>query len=96
MIKKLIAPLTAIVVIAASSVSFQANATPAFAGKEKKACVYCHLQPNGGENWGFRGIYYDKHKYSFKGFSELKEAKKAGVKPKSVGKAAKPTKPYKG
>ncbi len=71
-----------------------ANATPAFATKEKKACNYCHLKPSGGENWGFRGLYYHANKFSFKGFDEKKEAKKAGVKVGAMGKDAKPTKKY--
>lgn len=75
------------------SLYFQANATPAFARKEKKACAYCHLNPRGGGARGFRGIYYQNHKFSFKGFNEKKEAKLAGVKPGVMAEASKPTNP---
>ncbi len=71
---------------------FAANAKPAFARREGKMCDYCHLNPGGGGARGFRGLYYAKHKFSFAGFDEKKEAAKAGVKPGSVGKATKPTK----
>ena len=73
---------------------FTANATPAFARKEHKACAFCHLNPHGGGPRGFRGIYYATHHLSFKGFNEKIQAKLAGVKPGSMGRATKPTKPY--
>ena len=73
---------------------FEANATPAFAEKEKKACGHCHVKPEGGGKRGFRGEYYLHNKLTFKGFVEKTEAKKAGVKPNSVGKASVATKPY--
>lgn len=71
-----------------------AQATPAFAQKEKKACNYCHLADAGAGPRGFRGLYYAWKGHSFKGFDEKKEAAAAGVKVGAVGKAAKPTKPY--
>ena len=91
-------PLAAALLAATFGVSnFQrAEAYPAFAKKEKKACAYCHLNPRGGKGWGFRGLYYDGHKRSFNGFKEEIEAQKAGVKPNSMGLDAKPTKPYTG
>lgn len=70
---------------------FEANATPAFARKEHKKCMYCHLNPHGGGARGFRGIYYQNHGNSFKGFKEKVEAKKAGVKPGAMAEASKPT-----
>jgi len=82
--------------IVAAFATLPADAKPIFATKEKKACNYCHLQPSGGKNWGFRGVFYEANKLSFKGFVEATEAKKAGVKPNAVGQASKPTKPYKG
>lgn len=76
--------------------TLDAQATKAYADKEKKKCEYCHLKPNGGGKRGFRGIYYNAHSMSFKGYVEAEQAKKAGVKPNAVGRASKPTKPYKG
>ena len=72
---------------------FQANARPAFAKKEDKKCVYCHLNPGGGAR-GFRGIYYKLHDHSFKGFDEKSESGKAGCKQDSTGEDTKPTKTY--
>lgn len=69
------------------------QAKPAYASKEKKACVYCHLSPVGGLR-GFRGIYYQRNRHSFAKFVEAVEARRAGVAPNAVGKASKPTKPY--
>lgn len=90
-------PLTLALAIALSGVlSFRAEAYPKFARKEKKSCAYCHLSEGGGDARGFRGLYYDGHKDSFKAFKEVVEAKKAGVKPNAMGKASKPTKPYTG
>jgi len=74
----------------------RADAYPKFAQKEKKACAYCHLNPGGGNGWGFRGLYYRGHSLSFVAFKEEIEAKRAGVKPNAVGLNAKPTKPYTG
>ncbi len=72
---------------------FEANARPAFAKKENKKCVYCHLNPGGGAR-GFRGIYYKLHEHSFTGFDEKSESKKAGCKQDSTGEDTKPTKTY--
>ena len=71
--------------------TFEAQATPAFAAKEKKQCGYCHLKVQGGGKRGFRGKFYHKNNDSFKGFVEAKEAKKAGVKPGAMGPASAPT-----
>lgn len=71
-----------------------AQATPAYAQKEKRACNYCHLADAGAGPRGFRGLFYAWKGHTFKGFDEKKEAKAAGVKAGAVGKAAKPTKPY--
>lgn len=89
--------IVAICITAALAVSnIQVQARPAYAKKEKKNCNYCHSVERGGGPRGFRGMFYKEHKLSFKGFDEKKEAKKAGVKEKAVGKATKPTKPYTG
>jgi hypothetical protein len=76
--------------------SFSANATPAFATKEKKACGYCHLRAAGGGARGFRGTFYDANQDSFKGYNEKKQAKLAGVAPNAMGPKSKATKPYDG
>lgn len=90
-------PLALVMTIALSGVlSFRAEALPKYASKEKKSCNYCHAVDQGGGARGFRGLYYAGHNYSFKPFKEAVEAKKAGVKPKAVGKASKPIKPYTG
>ncbi len=60
-----------------------ANAFPKFAAKEKVSCIYCHATPGGPRN--FRGLYYKAHQNSFADFDETREAKAAGVEPKSMG-----------
>lgn len=69
--------------------SSTAHARPAYAQKEKKMCVYCHVQPGGARN--FRGLYYAKHEKSFTDFDNEYESKAAGVKPDSMGPDAVPT-----
>lgn len=88
--------VTLAVLVTGLVTTYEASATPIFAKKEKKACAYCHLNPAGGGARGFRGLYYKGHALSFKKYIEATEAKKAGVKPGSMGKATKPTKPYTG
>jgi hypothetical protein len=72
---------------------FEANARPIYAKNENKKCVYCHINPSGGER-GFRGIFYKLHAHSFKGFVEKTEAYKAGVKPDATGADTRPTTSY--
>jgi len=84
------------VTLALALSNLQVEAKPAYATKEKKTCNYCHSVDKNGGPRGFRGMYYGAHKLSFKGFDNKKEAKKAGVKPDSMGVASKPTKPYTG
>jgi hypothetical protein len=93
-IAKTIPYIFAMAVLTAASSTFQAQATPAFAAKEKKACGYCHLRESGGGKRGFRGKYYDHNRNSFKGFSEAIEAAKAGVSVNAMGKKSAPTKKY--
>jgi len=71
---------------AALSGSVTANARPAYARKEGKACNYCHVTPGGPKN--FRGLYYGSHDRSFANFDNVFEAKAAGVAPDSVGQDA--------
>jgi glutathione peroxidase len=66
----------------------RATAYPAFAMKEKKECVYCHVKPGGDRN--FRGLYYKAHDNSFSDFDNVYEAKLAGVDPASKGPDAVP------
>lgn len=63
-------PLTALV---ASSV----QAKPPFAEKEGKKCSYCHEPAPPKRN--YRGLYYKLNGFSFAGFVDADEAKKAGV-----------------
>jgi len=93
-IAKTIPYIFAMAVLMAASSTFQAQATPAYAAKEKRACGYCHLKESGGGKRGFRGKFYHKNKDSFKGFSEAIEAAKAGVPVNAMGKKSAPTKKY--
>ena len=62
----------------------QAQATPAFAKKENKACNYCHVNPGGPRN--FRGRFYRAHGNSFTDFDNVFEARLAGVSdPNAMG-----------
>jgi glutathione peroxidase len=70
-------------------VGARATAYPAFAQKEKKECVYCHVKPGGARN--FRGLYYKAHDNSFKDFDNVYEAKLAGVSADTKGPDAVPT-----
>lgn len=63
-------------VITLASVSMRAIAKPPFAEKEGVPCVYCHTQ---APRRNYRGDYYKAHQYSFAGFIDATEAKKAGV-----------------
>lgn len=83
----------AVILLLSIGTFFQANARPAFARKEKRECIYCHLNPSGGAR-GFRGIFYKLHRHSFKGFDEATECRKAGVKLNAMGELSKPTRPY--
>ncbi len=72
-----------------TALSLPAAAKPPFAEKEGVACTYCHTQ---APRRNYRGDYYKAHQYSFAGFIDVAEAKKAGVpvgpnassKPKSL------------
>lgn len=72
-----------------STISRSANARPAYAKKEMKECVYCHVTPGGPRN--FRGMYYGTHNRSFADFDNVFEAKAAGVAASAVGGDAVPT-----
>jgi len=74
---------------AAAIASSSAEARPAYAKKENKSCIYCHVQPGGDRN--FRGIYYATHQKSFADFDNVYEAKAAGVNPDTMGPDAVPT-----
>src|SRR5947209_3284282 len=65
--------------------SAHAFARPIYALKEKKPCVYCHVNPKGGGVRNPRGIYYLEHGRSFKGFDEEKVM--AQYKPKLLHRA---------
>jgi glutathione peroxidase len=75
--------------------SQSAQATPAFAMKEKQKCNYCHVKP--GEARNFRGLYYAANEHSFEKFDNEFEAKAAGVPVDALGPEALPkTKGYPG
>ncbi|HLJ55418.1 MAG TPA: glutathione peroxidase [Chthonomonadaceae bacterium] len=87
-IARLAGVLSALVALVAFA-SPSAQARRAYALKEMKACVYCHVVPGGDRN--FRGIYYATHMKSFADFDNVYEAKAAGVKPEAMGPDAVPT-----
>jgi hypothetical protein len=62
-----------------------AAAFPKFSQKEKKPCSYCHVNPGGGGKRTAAGEWYDKHGYSF-----------AGYTPGAAAAAATPAKPATG
>jgi len=72
-----------------STVSGPAKARPAYAKKEGKECVYCHVVPGGPRN--FRGMYYGAHNRSFAEFDNVFEAKAAGVAANAQAGDAVPT-----
>lgn len=92
-LKTTLPTIGALVLVSILGGVLDANAKPLYAKTENKKCVYCHINPSGGER-GFRGIYYKLHGHSFKGFDEHAEALKAGLKPGSTGEATRPTKHY--
>ncbi|MCX7021291.1 MAG: hypothetical protein NTW26_03260 [bacterium] len=47
-----------------------ASARPEFADRERKDCVYRHLDPRGGGERNERGLYYAAHWYSLAGWVE--------------------------
>ncbi len=81
------------VVVGALLASNTANATPAYAMKEKQKCNFCHVKPGGARN--FRGLYYAANDHSFESFDNDFEAKTAGVAADTLGPEALPkTKDY--
>ena len=85
---RLFAALSALVLLVALT-STSAQARKAYAMKEGKTCIYCHVQPGGDRN--FRGIYYGTHGKSFADFDNVYEAKAAGVSADAMGPDAVPT-----
>lgn len=49
-----------------------AEAFPKFARKEGKPCGYCHINPKGNGPRNPTGIWYDKHNFSFEGYTPEK------------------------
>ncbi|OGD74561.1 MAG: hypothetical protein A2Y64_00900 [Candidatus Coatesbacteria bacterium RBG_13_66_14] len=47
-----------------------ASARPEYADRERKDCVYCHLDPRGGGERNERGLYYTTHGRSLAGWVE--------------------------
>ena len=50
--------------------SLPAHATPGYAKKEMKPCLFCHVTAKGGGENNARGLYYAKNSYSLAGFVE--------------------------
>lgn len=64
------------------------QAKPEYARKEKKACAYCHTNPNGGGVRNPRGVFYGMHNHTFEGFDEAKVMGTAADAPKKNGPPA--------
>lgn len=71
-----------------------AEARPAYARSEGKDCGYCHLNPRGGGERGFRGIFYGANNLSFARFDEVVEAAIAGCAPQLMDFNTQPKKAY--
>lgn len=89
-------PLLALAVVSSSKAVM---AKPIFAENEGKPCKYCHVP--GTSKRAYRGLFYKQNNFSFAGFDDAAEAKKAGVeigpepepKPKSWTPPAAPAVP---
>jgi hypothetical protein len=74
-----------------------AHAFPAYSQKEKKPCLYCHVNPGGGGKRNAAGTWYKTHALSFAGYTPEKASAEAGLnnklkpaatpKPKATPKA---------
>ncbi len=73
-----------------------ADARPAYAKKEGKTCGYCHLNPAGGGERTFRGMFYGANDLSFANFAEKREASVAGAVQDAMGAKAAATIGYVG
>ena len=88
--KYLLVPIF-VVVAALLTVGQPAHAFPAYSQKEKKPCLYCHVNPSGGGKRNAAGIWYKKHALSFAGYTPEKAAAEAGISATPSKPAAKPT-----
>lgn len=68
-----------------------ANAFPAYSQKEKKPCLYCHVNPGGGGKRNAAGLWYKSHGLSFAGYMPQQANANAGLGTKP--KPAAPPKP---
>ena len=57
--------LAALLVFFVVAAGGTANALPAYAQKEGKACSYCHTNPRGGGGRNSRGAFYQQNGHSF-------------------------------
>jgi len=71
-VRKLI--VSAAVISLALAAQGLAHAKPQYAGKEKKACAFCHVKPSGGMPLTAAGKYYKAHGHSLKGYASGKSA----------------------
>lgn len=80
-----------------------AHAFPAYSQKEKKPCLYCHVNPGGGGKRNAAGLWYKAHGLSFAGYTPEKASAAAGLgtapkpaatpKPKAKSTPKPPAKP---
>jgi hypothetical protein len=63
---------SALIGLTAFSSAKPAAAFPKFATKEKKPCGFCHINPAGKGPRNVAGIWYDKHNFSFEGYTPEK------------------------
>lgn len=63
---------SALIGLSAFSSAKPAEAFPKFATKEKKPCGFCHVNPAGKGPRNVAGIWYDKHNFSFEGYTPEK------------------------
>ena len=68
--KKLLYPT--LIAAAVFGAPFAAHAFPAFSQKEKKPCLYCHVNPSGGGKRNATGLWYKSHALSFAGYTPEK------------------------
>jgi hypothetical protein len=60
-----------LVVVGVGLVSSGTQAKPEYAAKEKKACLYCHVKPDGTGERNARGKYYAAHNRSLAGLPPM-------------------------
>jgi len=85
---KLTRPAIALFACSLLALATASQAKPEYARKEKKACGYCHVNPNGGGDRNPRGKYYAMHNHTFDMYDEAKVMGPAGEVKKKTGDPA--------